>query len=367
MAGMREQYDTALLGILQHEGQIAGFLDAMFGFLYRRTDFYRIMKQKTDRLGFPPGVAVKLLLNAYKQYEDLARKDEAEKENLKQMKEALEPTDTVPPAAVRTVEVPTSNQPIGEVSGRSPGSVDSGESTSASGSHETPQPMVTEDASRVENKPSDKNSEKKDQDPELTKQQEKFQANPASHNGAMRDNYSWSQTINDVDAQIKVPKYVTKGKDVKVVIEKKRLKVSYKLDTGQWLDIMNDVLSWDVMKEESMWSLVPGDHIHVNLEKKEERWWEALLVSETKINVRKIDASRPMSDLDDEAQAKIGEMMYNDRQKKLGLPTSDEKKVHNLLQDAWDADGSPFKGQPFDPSKVNMTPGGVVSINEDKP
>ena len=32
-----------------------------------------------------------------------------------------------------------------------------------------------------------------------------------------------------------------------------------------------------------------------------------------------------MTDLDDEAQAKIEEMMYNDRQKKLGLPTAKEQ------------------------------------------
>lgn len=31
-----EAYDSALLGILQHEGQIAKFLDVVLGFLYRR-------------------------------------------------------------------------------------------------------------------------------------------------------------------------------------------------------------------------------------------------------------------------------------------------------------------------------------------
>jgi hypothetical protein len=66
----------------------------------------------------------------------------------------------------------------------------------------------------------------------------------------------------------------------------------------------------------------------INFEKKEERWWEAVLTTEPKISVRKIDASRPMTDLDDEAQAKIEEMMYNDRQKKLGLPTAKEQVLH---------------------------------------
>ena len=41
-------------------------------------------------------------------------------------------------------------------------------------------------------------------------------------------------------------------------------------------------------------------------------------------------------------------------QKRLGKPTSDEMKNEDLLRQAWDAEGSPFKGQPFDPSKINM-------------
>ena len=63
----------------------------------------------------------------------------------------------------------------------------------------------------------------------------------------------------------------------------------------------------------------------INLEKKEERWWEAVFVDEPKINTQKIDCSRPITDLDDEAQAKIEEMMYNERQKRLGLPQSHEQ------------------------------------------
>lgn len=35
------------------------------------------------------------------------------------------------------------------------------------------------------------------------------------------------------------------------------------------------------------------------------------------------------------------------------------QKVHDILRQAWDAEGSPFKGQPFDPSVVNVSPGGM--------
>lgn len=59
---MTEMYDNALLGILQHVGNIQDFLQIYFGFLYRKTDFYRHLSSPNDRMGFPPGVAEKMVL-----------------------------------------------------------------------------------------------------------------------------------------------------------------------------------------------------------------------------------------------------------------------------------------------------------------
>jgi hypothetical protein len=42
-----------------------------------------------------------------------------------------------------------------------------------------------------------------------------------------------------------------------------------------------------------------------------------------------------------------------------GLPTTDEEKQIEMLKKAWDAEGSPFKGQPFDPSKFNLSGGNM--------
>jgi len=39
----------------------------------------------------------------------------------------------------------------------------------------------------------------------------------------------------------------------------------------------------------------------------------------------------------------------------MGLPTTEEEKQHEMLKKAWNAEGSPFKGQPFDPSKFNLS------------
>ena len=38
----------------------------------------------------------------------------------------------------------------------------------------------------------------------LKKQQEIYQQNPDSYNGAIRKNYSWTQNSNDIDINIKV-------------------------------------------------------------------------------------------------------------------------------------------------------------------
>ena len=50
-------YDNALLGILQDCAKLPAFLDAMFSFLARRTDFYIILTAEQTKMGFPPGVA----------------------------------------------------------------------------------------------------------------------------------------------------------------------------------------------------------------------------------------------------------------------------------------------------------------------
>ena len=56
------KFDDILMGILQHCEQVEPFLDAIFSFLARRTDFFRVMQNREDKMGFPPGVAEKIVL-----------------------------------------------------------------------------------------------------------------------------------------------------------------------------------------------------------------------------------------------------------------------------------------------------------------
>ena len=61
-----------------------------------------------------------------------------------------------------------------------------------------------------------------------------------------------------------MPKHITKAKDVRVSILKKHLTARCRGDGGEMEVIVDEDLTWDVHKDESMWSLVPGEHIHVS-------------------------------------------------------------------------------------------------------
>lgn len=380
-ASRRGLYDGALLGILSNEGQIYPFLDAIFDFLYRRTDFYHVISSPSDKTGFAPGVAKRLVRVAFDKYNNLA-KDKREKE--KQDAAALVPDSEVPVAVEVEVETTSSDntlesstvesvaaEPVqtvapaaksksqcsqkgdaetvvetadenGKVEGKADGEAEDKADKKAGGK---------EDVSGQDKANAD---DKDDYDPV----QAKFQSHPESYNGAMRENYCWSQSICDLDVRVKVGPEVTSRNQVKVTIGAQHLKVELlDLATKVWSTPVDDALHNRVKLDESIWTLVPGEHVLVNLEKAQEMWWDRLLANETPINVRAIDPTKPFEDLDPEAQAKIHELTYNQMLKQAGRKTPKEEKMESLLRDAWDKEGSPFKGQPFDPSIISSCDG----------
>jgi len=62
LRGQPTIYDDALMGILQNCGKLQPFLDAVFSFLARRTDFYILMHHDKAKMGFPPGVAESMVM-----------------------------------------------------------------------------------------------------------------------------------------------------------------------------------------------------------------------------------------------------------------------------------------------------------------
>lgn len=94
--------------------------------------------------------------------------------------------------------------------------------------------------------------------------------------------------------------------------------------------LIDSDLPWGIRAEESTWSLIPGECIQISIEKSLERWWENFLIDEKKINLKHIQPEKPMDNLSQEEQMKIHQMMYDQRQKAMGLPTSEEQVLSKM-------------------------------------
>jgi hypothetical protein len=105
-----------------------------------------------------------------------------------------------------------------------------------------------------------------------------------------------------------------------------------------------------------------GEHkgtlcVCVYLEKERESWWKSAVHGDAEIDTTQVDSTRDLYDYDGETQGAIRKIMFDQHQKRLGKPTSEEMANEDMLRKAWDAEGSPFKGTPFDPSRINMNGG----------
>ncbi|OON23790.1 CS domain protein [Opisthorchis viverrini] len=355
---MNPAYDSALLAILQHEGKIEKFLDVIFGFLMRRTDFYHIMTVEQKKLGFPPGVNLRMVLQvsccikyllgvcdykAFERYKSMF--EEYNRQHMEAVAEKVQSTKSKKQAISR--RPPTVDRKTTE--------------TASADNFVVPVPDSTQEttaATEEKHSPGDSKPTEQTSTRESTEEEGPlvYQADPDCYNGAERENYTWSQSIKDVDIKVKVPNRIKTGRDLKIAIDRKHIRIVL-VPSGNEEPYFYRELCWEISTDDAVWTFDPEEgQVQFCLDKVEERWWDAAFEGEDKINTRKIDCSRPMHELDEESQAKIHQLMYDQECKRKGLPTSEEKKVHDILAKAWDVEGSPFRGTPFDPSKINVGP-----------
>lgn len=147
---------------------------------------------------------------------------------------------------------------------------------------------------------------------------------PNSGNGGQGPNYTWTQTLSEVTVTVPIPEG-TIPKQVSCTISDKS--VDAKLSDGTVL--LSGQFHSEIRSDDSFWQIDRAENAIVfHIEKRDSmNWWASVIDGHEAIDLSSIDPGNSrLDDLDSETRAMVEKMMYDQRQKAAGLPTSDEQQ-----------------------------------------
>ncbi|TKY74098.1 BOBBER 1 [Spatholobus suberectus] len=171
--------------------------------------------------------------------------------------------------------------------------------------------------------------EEKELKVEGTNKEESASRVPNKGNGLDLEKYSWTQTLQEVNVNVPVPNG-TKSRFVICEIKKNHLKVGLK---GQ-PPIIEGELYQPVKPDDCYWSIEDQNALSILLTKHDQmEWWKCLVKGDPEIDTQKVEPENSkLSDLDPETRQTVEKMMFDQRQKSMGLPTSDELQKQEILK-----------------------------------
>ena len=124
-----------------------------------------------------------------------------------------------------------------------------------------------------------------------------------------------------------------KARDLEIELTPGSIAVGRKRDpAGPWL---SGAFTHAVKTGECVWTLEEGGGtVVVQLVKQNgQQWWKSVLVGDAEIDLSKVvPENSKLGDLDRETRQTVEKMMYDQRRKQMGLPTSEDEKKNEMLQ-----------------------------------
>jgi len=293
-----DQFDGLFMTVMQKSGGINNFFESMFGFLYRKSDYFA-----------DPSNAWSFVEKNYQKYQK-KYDDRKEKESKKKKKEEEEKKSKLENHNIKQTASVKEVTP-----------------------EEYERKKKLEEEKRL-NPTTTTETESKDKDEEERNKIAEGKVKPGKGNGGKTERYEWEQRdIKEITITIPVPSDVS-GKNITFKYDAKTIFVQVKdekpIIDGEFCSLIKpDSLVWALDEEKGKKFIVVTFEKFNNM-----NWWEQLIkndgdvIDTTKINP---EASK-ISDIEDpEMKAKIEQLMFDTQQKAQGLPTSEELKNRDMM------------------------------------
>ncbi|EKX45230.1 hypothetical protein GUITHDRAFT_159699 [Guillardia theta CCMP2712] len=311
MAGNTKYDDTLFAMMTQHESEME-FLNTIFGFLQRRTQCFNGPKAENN---------FQTLINTLSHQLDVYRKAEYKKQ------QGIDEDDE----ELKKIEEEKKKKQLAE-------------EKAAKEARELAEARKKEQAEREKlrkakeergeipkepEEPKDKESEDEDEG------EDNKGAKPIS-NGGVTDKYTWTQTLSEVQVIIDSqklglpPGVPLKSRDLTVSLTKKKLKIQLKGKEP----LVDGELHKEVKTDTFIWTIEDANRLVLSMDKENGmEWWKCVIIGDPEINTRKVEPENSsLSDLDGDTRQTVEKMMFDQRQKAMGLPTSEEQKKQDMLK-----------------------------------
>jgi len=310
-------HDQMMLHIAQQVRGIEPLMDTFFAFLRRKTDFF---------VGADEKKVEETVMKAVRKQMSLAERTKAEKKAMY----AKADEEAAARRKKKESEQAALNKKLAEKEGAlsagAGGGFDMDEAPAAAAP--PPPPPAASSTAKSDAGPAKTEGEDDDDD-------DKTPA-PVGNGGSVTTpggTFVWTQELAEATIKVPVPPS-TKGRDCMVDIQKKSLKVGIR---GQ-APVIDGPMSETVVLDDSTWTLEDSDsgggkEIVIQLSKENKmHWWKCVIVGDPEINTQKVQPENSkLGDLDGETRMTVEKMMFDQQQKAMGKPTSEETKKSDMM------------------------------------